>query len=152
MISLSLAESLKQAGLDWQPKLHDFFAIPATELAERVFVVADMMIDVDQFFDQKIITFNGAVEWSLDYVLLAETVWIPTETQLRKVLQDALQVIGRSQVVLVSSLDSCLCRISLRGQHHDFIALTAENAYGKALLFILEQRPRPIGLGNGPSA
>ena len=50
MISLSLAVKLKNAGLDWVPELHHFFAIPESDLEHRKFVVSDMSVDVGKTF------------------------------------------------------------------------------------------------------
>jgi len=139
MISSYLAEELKLAGLAWQPKLHDFFAIPDTELAQRVFVVSDMMIDVQQLLGQQTITFNGAVEWSLDYIVITEALWMPTETQLRLALQEYLMTQKQPAVQLTSSLDSYHCHIRFMGKAHEFNAPSASDAYGQALLYVLKQ-------------
>ena len=32
------------------------------------------------------ITFHGSIEWAVDYVVLTEAVWLPSETQLRDLL------------------------------------------------------------------
>ena len=140
MISLKLAEELKLAGLAWHPQLHDFFAIPGTELAQRLFVVSDMMIDIQQLLGQQTITFNGAVEWSLDYIVMADAVWMPTETQLRLALQECLMTEKQPAVRLTSSVDRYRCHILLRGKTLEFIAPNASDAYGQALLYVLKER------------
>ncbi|MCZ7671505.1 MAG: hypothetical protein M5U34_32400 [Chloroflexi bacterium] len=43
MIPLTLALELKEAGLKWIPDLNDFFAIPYSDLDDRLFVMADML-------------------------------------------------------------------------------------------------------------
>lgn len=139
MISLSLAKELKQTGLTWHPQLHDFFAIPGTELEDRIFVVSDMMIDVQQLFGQQMITFNGAVEWSLDHVLVADTVWMPAEAQLRRALEERLLVEEQPAIEFASSFDTYRCRIRFLATIQEFEAQKAGDAYGRALLYLLQQ-------------
>lgn len=139
MISLPLAIKLKRAGLAWQPQLHDFFAIPETELEKRLFVVSDMMIDVQQLFGNQMITFNGAVEWSLDYILISDVVWMPTEGQLRQALEFSLLKENQPAVELFCLVDRYRCRIQYQGMSHEFNGKGASDAYGRALLYILEQ-------------
>jgi hypothetical protein len=137
MITLSLAAQLKEAGLTWKPKLHDFFAVPDGELQERVFVVSEMTIDVQQLFGRQLITFNGAVEWSLDYIMMIDVVWMPTEAQLRDMLQDRLLGAAQPSVQLLSFVDGYECRIRPEGEELTFEALSASEAYGLALLHLL---------------
>lgn len=139
MISLPLAIKLKREGLTWQPQLHDFFAIPDTELEKRLFVVSDMMIDVQQLFGKQMITFNGAVEWSLDYILMSDVVWMPTEGQLRQALEFSLLRENQPAVELDCLVDRYRCRIRYQGMSHEFNGKGASDAYGQALLYILEQ-------------
>lgn len=139
MISLSLAKKLKRAGLVWQPQLHDFFAIPDTELEKQVFVVSDMMVDVQQLFGEQMITFNGAVEWSLDYILISDVVWMPTEGQLRQALELSLLKELQPAVVLDCLVDRYRCRIRYQGMSHEFNGEGACDAYGLALLYVLER-------------
>lgn len=138
MISLKLAIRLKQAGLSWQPELHDFFAIPQPELEDRLFVLSDMTIDIEPIFGWQAITFNGAVEWSLDYILTADVVWVPTESQLRDMLQELLLAEEQPAVQLTSAISGYHCQITYSGNLHDFEAPTASDAYGLALLFLME--------------
>lgn len=147
MVSLKLAVKLKQAGLSWQPELHDFFAIPQPELEDRLFVLSDMTIEVEPIFGWQAITFNGAVEWSLDYIMTAEVVWMPTESQLRDILQEHLLAEEQPAVQLLSSISGYLCQITYDGEIHDFEAPTASDAYGQALLFLLQGGERWSGAG-----
>ncbi|MCB0028074.1 MAG: hypothetical protein KDE28_09225, partial [Anaerolineales bacterium] len=84
MIALELATQLKEAGLEWQPALHDFFSVPFPDLEHRVFVLSDMTINQEVLRGWPALTFSGAMEWALDYVLTMEVVWLPTEAQLRQ--------------------------------------------------------------------
>jgi hypothetical protein len=137
MISLSLAVELKNAGLVWNPALHDLFAIPDSDLDQRVFVVSDMAIDVERLFGQQAITFNGAVEWSLDHIMVDDVVWMPTEEQLREALQQRILGEAEPAIRLNSYPNRFRCMISLAGELLSFEAHTASDAYGLALLHIL---------------
>lgn len=145
MISLSLAMELKQAGLNWNPELHDFFAIPQPDLENRLFVLSDMTIDIQQIFGWEAITFNGAMEWSLDYIMTAEVVWVPTESQLREMLQERLLAEEQPAVQLVSAISGYHCQITYDGDLYEFEAATASDAYGQALLFLLQGGERWLG-------
>lgn len=151
MVSLRLAIKLKQAGLVWQPELHDFFAIPQPELEDRLFVLSDMTIEVEPIFGWQAITFNGAVEWSLDYIMTADVVWVPTESQLRELLQEQLLAEEQPAVQLLSSISGYQCQINYEGDIHHFEAPTASDAYGQALLFLLQGGERWSGT-NGMQA
>ncbi|MCI0394138.1 MAG: pilus assembly protein CpaE [Chloroflexi bacterium] len=149
MISLPLAVQLKAAGLAWKLALHDFFAIPEPGLDERVFVLSDMTIDVEAYFGRQAITFNGAVEWALDYILTADVVWMPTEEQLRELLQERLLGETQPAVQLLSALDGYHCLIQFEGRPRAFEAVVASDAYALALLHVLEHAPqqlRPKGI------
>ena len=77
MLSLSTARKLKDAGLHWQPALHDFFALPERGMDDRVFVLSDMSVDIALLKGHSIVTFNGTSEWALDYELMSEAIWLP---------------------------------------------------------------------------
>ncbi len=147
MLRLSLALELKQAGIHWIPQLHDFFALPNTELKDRIFVVSDMTIDIKKLFGHQMITFNGALEWSLDYVLTIDAVWLPTEGQLRQRLQDHLSGKPEPAVELVSLMDGHICRIKILGESQEFSEAKASDAYGRALLYVLQHS---LSLGQKP--
>ena len=133
MISLSLAVELKNAGLVWNPALHHLFAIPDSDLDQRVFVVSDMAIDVERLFGLQAITFNGAVEWSLDHIMVDDVVWMPTEEQIREALQQRLLGEAEPAIRLNSYSNRFRCLISLEGESLSFEARTASDAYGLAL-------------------
>jgi hypothetical protein len=138
MISIELALSLKRSGLLWAPKLHDFFTVPDTPLERRFFVVSDMMIDIQQLFGKQMITFNGAVEWSLDYITIAEALWLPTEAQLRESLMQCLIGKALSLIVLESTAKRFTCEVTFESKSLAFKAERASDAYARALLYMLE--------------
>ena len=137
MISLSTARKLKQAGLDWQPKLNDFFAIPERDLDERVFVIADMLSTIELLQDNQVVSFQGASEWALDSLVLSEVVWMPSEEQLRLALEEALLKRKRFGLRLVANLGGYRCEVPGDQEWQDFEASSAEEAYAAALLSLL---------------
>ena len=128
VLSVPLAKELRRAGLVWKPSLFDFFHIPDRDLDDRKFVIADMSIDIQILADGiGAITFNGAVEWSLDYILTQDVVWLPTEAQLRELLADRFTTLEKTDTgYRVSMTDET-------GDHH-FDGPTAAEAYGWAVL------------------
>ena len=132
MVSIELAKELRSAGLVWRPALYDFFHIPDRDL-DRIFVVADLSIDVQHLADGiAAITFNGAVEWSLDYILQQDTVWVPTEGQIRAELGEDLAGLERGEDGF-----TCVLRDGTRIE-----ADTAADAYGRAVLRTLRAQQR----------
>lgn len=136
MISLSLAQKLKKAGLVWHANNNDFFAIPDRGMDDRVFVLSDMMSYLDVFRGWPVVTFHGSSEWALDYILTTEVVWLPTETQLRETLIDKLE---QKTVTLLYEDGTYTCLVNLAGQELQFPSSLASDAYGLALLYLLEQ-------------
>jgi hypothetical protein len=139
MISLTLARQLKQAGLLWQASTNDFFAIPDRGMDERVFVISDLMSNLDIFRGWPVVTFHGTAEWALDYILTTEVVWLPTEEQLRKALIDKLSSQLQLSIVLSFAKNNYCCTIIVGGQEREFESPVAGDAYGLALLYMLEQ-------------
>ena len=128
--SVETARRLKAAGLEWTPQVHDFFTIPWSGLDDRVFVINELATELMNDADPPIISFVGAVEWSLDYVVSAESVWLPTESQLRDAMGEAFVELTRSDDVFV-------CSVHLGHEIVDFEAATGPEAYGRALLALL---------------
>ena len=138
MLSLAWGQKLREAGLDWQPQLHDFFGIPDRSMDDRVFTLSDMSIEIEILNGWPAITFNGSVEWALDYILQADAVWLPTETQLRELLEKQL-VSGRSpSIQLQVTRDGYCCLVSPDGQEpFAFTAPAASEAYAAAVMHFL---------------
>lgn len=137
MISLSLARQLKEAGLQWQPALYDFFAIPDRNLDERVFVISDLLATLETLQGQQVVAFQGASEWALDDLATGELIWLPREDQLRQVLEAALLSRGRPELRLDCGLDGCRCTIWVDGRPMTFRGQQAVEAYAAALLYLL---------------
>jgi hypothetical protein len=139
MVSLDLAQQLKEAGLVWQAQTHDFFAIPERGMDEQVFVVTDVMAYLELLKGWPVVTFHGTAEWALDYILTAEVVWLPTEAQIRTHLENALLGEANLKLSLTLQHPGYLCEIIYGAQPHTFSGTTASEAYGLALLYILKQ-------------
>ena len=98
-----------------------------------------MMIDIQQLFGRQIITFNGAVELSLDYIMITEAVWMPRESQLREILVTLLQGVTNPLLKLCARPDSTICQINYQGRAQSFEAQNDSDAYGKALRYVLSR-------------
>ncbi len=140
MLSLATAVALKEAGLIWHANTHDFFGIPNRDMDERTFVITDLQANLDIFRGWPVVTFHGVAEWSLDYILTAEVVWIPTESQLRQQLVRRLQADDAgAELQLTLCAQGYACVISHHHQLQRFVAPTAEEAYAQALLQLLKE-------------
>jgi hypothetical protein len=137
MISLSTARQLRDAGLDWIPAMHDFFAIPDRGLDDRVFVINDIMAFVEIRQNLPMVTFHGTAEWALDYILTSEAIWLPTEEQLRIKLMHHLLSEDQPALNLVSHPEGYDCKIRFMDREHIFNSKEASEAYAAALLFVL---------------
>ena len=127
MISVPLAEALRDAGLHWKPVNGDIFFIPDRGLDDQRYAIADMVVDVRAVPGGRQIAFNGAVEWALDAIEQKEVVWLPTEAQLRELL-------GERFLALTADDDGFRCTARIDGTDLEYQAETAPDAYAKALL------------------
>lgn len=132
MISVDAARDLQEAGLIWSPLPGDRFVVAQDALAQDVFYLADMTVEVHQFVGGSVIGFNGVAEWALDSVDLHETVWLPREDQMRAVLGEAFVGLARNH-------DQYTVVAVIEGQRRDFPHHDAEQAYAGALLAVLRQ-------------
>jgi hypothetical protein len=130
VISIELAARLGQAGLRWEPEPGDLFMVPDRDLDRDVFVVSDMVVEVDELPTGRLLRFNGTTEWALDSLHQADAVWLPREDQLRERLGPAFVSLGSTAGGFVVE-----ARVSEATQRH--IDLTAEDAYARALLAVL---------------
>jgi hypothetical protein len=136
VLDLHLALQLKEAGLPWQPAKRDTFTLPGSDLSHEVFTITDRTTLVERFSGEWMITFHGTMEWALDSVLLADVVWLPSETQLREAIQ--LRLGGEQPLVALEwRLEGYRCRLVHLDQQYSFDGATAEEAYARALLFLL---------------
>ena len=140
MLSMTLAAQLKKSGLMWPVAKNDFFMIPNRGLDDSVFVITDMTVLVEQISGRQSVTFHGAVEWALDHVEVAELVWLPREDQLRELLEQHLIGQPEPSLVLLSTADGYRCEIQFNDQFLAFESFGAGDAYGNALLYILQNK------------
>jgi hypothetical protein len=139
VIPLVTARKLKQAGLSWTPALHDLFAIPERGMDERIFVISEMLVTVETVQGAPTILFQGASEWALDTLVTKESVWMPSEEQLRLALEAALIQTGRPEVLLSCGLSGCTCSFHHNGNVFRFESDQASEAYAAGLLFLLNK-------------
>jgi hypothetical protein len=140
MIALSLARELKRSGLAWTPTACDFFGIPDRGLDDKVFVISDMLVNLALIGNEAAVTFQGSVEWALDYLVVSELVWLPTEAQLREQIEQYLPGEPQPVVRLSRTTVGYTCEIRYRGEHLAFEAFGASEAYAEALRYVLDAR------------
>ena len=133
MISLALAKKLKEAGLVWHTTVHDFFAIPDRDMDNRVFVLSDMMVTMGLLRGWPAVVFHGTAEWAM---------WLPTESQLREQLEAELVVRHGRFHQLARNDEGYICDVSLNEERVTYTAVSPSEAYGLALLNLL-QSPLP---------
>lgn len=134
-LSLQTSLKLKNAGLEWTPTTHDFFAIPDVDMDDKLFAMSDMTVSMEVLHGYHAITFNGAVEWALDFVFKADAVWLPTETQLREMILARMG--DKPSLMLQTSIGGYVVTMTRGGQKAIFEGITAEEAYAATLLSLL---------------
>lgn len=145
LVPVALARELRDNGLRWEPTAGDRFVLADRDMDADVFVVSDMVADVHQFPSGPVIGFNGTVEWALDSVGTEQTLWLPGEDQLRRLLGGTFRRLERSQGTgSASSTDGgqgWAVTVHLPGDDGEHVerADGAVEAYGRALLRLLER-------------
>jgi len=140
MLSITLAKRLKDAGLAWTPEPRDFFAVPDRGLDDHIFVINFMTVGIGMMSGHPVVTFHGVTESPLDYIPLAEAVWLPSESQLRTVLEEHLISEGQPALSLTSTNDGYRCEIQFHGDSLSFEAFGVDEVYGLALLHVIEHQ------------
>lgn len=134
MIARELATQLAPL-LSWQPANGDVFFVPKPEIAESLFMVSDMVVELVVAHDESRFHFNGTVEWALDSVESDGVVWLPREDQLRALLGEhflSLDAVGGAYVVTVSGPGRAF---------HTEPQVDVADAYARALLYVLAGAP-----------
>jgi hypothetical protein len=130
VIALALAKQLRAAGLAWNPLPGDRFVVPDRGMDEEVFVISNMVVEVQDAPTGAIIGFNGTTEWALDSLEHRQVVWMPRENQLRELLDDRflrLEVVTGGFAVVFNS----------DGEQRE-VDGDAESAYARALLVVMQ--------------
>ena len=142
MIPLILATELKESGLKWLPDINDFFAVPDSDMDDRIFVMSDMMTEPTTLKGWPAITFHGTSEWAMDYIFIEEVVWIPTEEQLRQELVFMLDQSEKKTELRLELGENGRYTTTITFQHTPltFSAPTAGETYALAVLHILKNR------------
>jgi hypothetical protein len=96
-----------------------------------LFVLSDMTVEVHDLPHGRVIGFNGTTEWALDSVDKDNAVWLPRESQLRELLAATFLGLDRTE-------DGWRVRTVLNGAAHAIQDVDAEQAYGLALLHVLD--------------
>jgi len=127
--------------LSWTPANGDMFYIPRPEIAESIFLVSDMVVELITRGGDSRFHFNGTVEWALDSVESDQVVWLPRENQLRELLEGHF-------LSLDATADGFVVTVSGPGRaHHTEPEKSAEDAYARALIYVrgidAGQRPQP---------
>lgn len=132
MISTELARALRDSGLVWHPAIGDAFRIDRIEVESDLFFLSDMTVEAYEFPSGTVIGFNGTTEWALDSVALDDALWIPREDQLRELLRAGFTSLVREHgEYIVSAV--------IEGEARSFSASDPAEAYGKALLALIDQ-------------
>ena len=130
MISVLLAQQLRDGGLRWEPAPGDRFVVADRDMDDDVFTVSEMTIEVHEGPAGRVIGFNGTVEWALDSVTQPQTVWLPSEAQLRELLGGTFRRLERDG-------DVWAVEIEVGDQPQRIAHESAAEAYGLALLYLV---------------
>jgi hypothetical protein len=130
VISVALARKLRDAGLRWDPAPGDRFVVADRDMDDEVFTLSDMTVEVHEFPSGRVIGFNGTVEWALDSVEARNSVWLPSEAQLRERLAGTFRRLVRTE-------DDWVVEIAVEHRHVEVSADDPADAYGYALLHLI---------------
>ncbi len=130
MISTALARQLRDGGVRWTPASGDRFVVADRDMDDDVFVLADMTVDLQRLPHGEVIGFTGTTEWALDSVEQQQSVWLPSESQLRELLGGTFRRLVRRDGRWRVEIE--VTGRTFATEHSD----TAE-AYGLALLYLV---------------
>ena len=129
MISLALARKLRDAGVRWDPAPGDRFVVVDLGMDDEIFTLSEMTVELHEFPTGKVIGFNGTVEWALDSVEAHNSVWLPSEAQLRDRLGGTFRRLSQTGA-------GFLVELEVAGRPCAFDSGDAAEAYGLALLYL----------------
>ena len=130
VISLPLARTLRDAGLRWTPASGDRFVVADRGMDDEVFTLSEMTVEVHQFPSGPVIGFNGTTEWALDAIEADNSIWLPSETQLRDALAGTFVSLTRNGA-------DWTVTIEVAGRAHAFTDSDPTEAYGLALVHLI---------------
>jgi hypothetical protein len=131
MISTELARALHDSGLKWHPEVGDAFRIDRIEADADVFYLSDMTVEAHELRTGTELGFNGTTGWALDSVAIEDALWLPAESQLRRLL-------GAAFVSLTLAETGHRVVARLGGELIEFTSEVAEDAYARALIALLD--------------
>ncbi len=134
MIPVALARELAESGLVWQPAQGDRFVIDRGELADQMWVLSDMVVELHDHPAGQILGFNGTTEWALDSVEADKALWLPAEDQLRRRLGVAFRRLER----LDPPEAGYVVHLLIDGGSVPFQEADPVTAYGRAVLHLLQ--------------
>ncbi|KAB8144543.1 pilus assembly protein CpaE [Chloroflexia bacterium SDU3-3] len=138
MISIALARQLRDAGLVWKPAPLDLFALPDRQMDSDIFVISDQAAFLQLYNGYPVVAFHGSSEWALDYVLLTEVVWMPSEGQIRQQIER--RIAADAPLAITRTAQGYTCQAGPSQTQ----APAAEEALALALLTLLRADHRPI--------
>jgi hypothetical protein len=130
VISVALARRLRDGGLRWDPAPGDRFVVVDRDMDDDVFTLSEMTVEVHDMPSGRLIGFNGTVEWALDSVEARESVWLPSEAQLRERLAGTFRRLERDDGGWRVVLEIAGREVVMRDPD-------ATEAYGLALLHLI---------------
>lgn len=144
-MSTELARALRTAGLRWKPTDGDRFCIESGAFDGEVFTISEMTVEVHDYPAGRILGFNGTTEWALDSVDLSNTLWLPREDQLRRLLRGGFGALRRIAAAGAEARpdgpaapERYAVDAVVLGRQRSFTADTAADAYAEALLALVQ--------------
>jgi len=130
VISVELARRLRDGGLKWTPAPGDRFVVADRDMDDDVFTLSEMTVEVHQFPNGSVIGFNGTTEWALDSIDERQSIWLPSESQMRERLAGTFRRLERAN-------GSWQVTIEVAGRRVSVAHADAAEAYGLALLHLV---------------
>ena len=126
--------------MNWTPAVDDKFANPDRGFDDRLFVIRDVMATMKIRHNLSVVTFQGTVAWTLDYLLVSEVVWMPREDQLRENIFTYHLDESQPELRLEYAKRGCRCDIKIYGIWRTFDVNEASETYAAALLYLLGEK------------
>lgn len=142
MITLTLAQQLRDAGLVWRPVPLDFFALADRQMDDDIFVISDQATFLQLYNGYPVVAFHGSAEWALDHVYLTDVTWLPSEFQLRQQIERRIAAAAPLRLERIAG--GYRCETTVADAAHASEAADAEAALALVLLALLRADDRPI--------